>query len=170
MYREKLVCDAEGRPWVPSSPDPNSSAASPSNSGAGPPSTGALRKPRTSNLASSGTASSSSSGPNSRTGSPAVGGGLPSRAQNEDFFARMGAANDSRPDHLPPSQGGKYGGFGSGGPGPASASRAGATNNPLSSRNLPGIDDLRDDPMGALNKGWGFLGAALGAVGKTVNE
>jgi ADP-ribosylation factor GTPase-activating protein 1 len=35
---------------------------------------------------------------------------------------------------------------------------------------LPGIDDLRDDPMGALNKGWGFLGAALGAVGKTVNE
>ncbi|GAA5861399.1 hypothetical protein JCM3774_000236 [Rhodotorula dairenensis] len=169
MYREKLVCDAEGRPWVPSAPDPASTSAT-SNGGAGASTTGSLRKPRASNLASSG-ASSSSSGPNSRSGSPAV-GGLPSRAQNEDFFARMGAANDSRPDHLPPSQGGKYGGFGSGGAGTSSASRGGGNNhnNPLSSRNLPGIDDLRDDPMGALNKGWGFLGAALGAVGKTVNE
>jgi hypothetical protein len=99
-------------------------------------------------------------------------GGVPSKVQNEDYFARMGAANDSRPDHLPPSQGGKYGGFGSGGPGPAArgGGGGGGSANPLSSRNLPGIDDLRDDPMGALNKGWGFLGAALGAVGKTVNE
>lgn len=168
MYREKLICDAEGRPWEPSSPDPNSTASSNNNSttGLGASTTGSLRKPRTSNLASS---ASSSSGPNSRTGSPATNaGGLPSKAQNEDFFARMGAANDSRPDHLPPSQGGKYGGFGSSGPGPAA--RGGGSANPLSSRNLPGIDDLRDDPMGALNKGWGFLGAALGAVGKTVNE
>lgn len=173
MYREKLICDAEGRPWEPSSPDPNSttSANNHSTTGLGASTTGSLRKPRTSNLATSGASSSSSSsaGPNSRTGSPAnTAGGLPSKAQNEDFFARMGAANDSRPDHLPPSQGGKYGGFGSSGPGPAA--RSGGSANPLSSRNLPGIDDLRDDPMGALNKGWGFLGAALGAVGKTVNE
>jgi ADP-ribosylation factor GTPase-activating protein 1 len=169
MYREKLVCDAEGRPWEPSSPDPNSTSSSNNNSSTklGPSSTGSLRKPRTSNLASSG-ASSSSSG----TGSPATVGGVPSKVQNEDYFARMGAANDSRPDHLPPSQGGKYGGFGSGGPGPAArgGGGGGGSANPLSSRNLPGIDDLRDDPMGALNKGWGFLGAALGAVGKTVNE
>ncbi|GAA5955229.1 hypothetical protein JCM8115_001888 [Rhodotorula mucilaginosa] len=173
MYREKLVCDAEGRPWEPSSPDPNSTSSSNNNSSTklGPSSTGSLRKPRTSNLASSG-ASSSSSGPTSRTGSPATVGGVPSKVQNEDYFARMGAANDSRPDHLPPSQGGKYGGFGSGGPGPAArgGGGGGGSANPLSSRNLPGIDDLRDDPMGALNKGWGFLGAALGAVGKTVNE
>ena len=40
----------------------------------------------------------------------------------------------------------------------------------MSSRALPGFDDLRDDPVGALGKGWGFLGAALGAVSKTVNE
>ena len=29
-----------------------------------------------------------------------------------DYFARKGAENDNRPDHLPPSQGGKFGGFG----------------------------------------------------------
>lgn len=172
MYREKLICDAEGRPWEPSSPDPNSTTSSNNNSttGLGQSNTGSLRRPRTSNLASS-ASSVSSSGPNSRTGSPATTSGIPSKAQNEDYFARMGAANDSRPDHLPPSQGGKYGGFGSGGPGPAArGGGGGGSANPLSSRNLPGIDDLRDDPMGALNKGWGFLGAALGAVGKTVNE
>lgn len=34
-----------------------------------------------------------------------------SRAK-EDFFSRRQAENSSRPDHLPPSQGGKYSGFG----------------------------------------------------------
>lgn len=153
MYREKLLADAEGRPWIPSDPPAPSSSSSSS----------ALRKPRSSNVASS-----ASSTP-SRTGSPATPSGMPSKTQNEDFFARMGAANDSRPDNLPPSQGGKYSGFGSGGSfTPSSAARG--SSNPLSSRNLPGLDDLRDDPVGALGKGWGFLGAALGAVGKTVNE
>ncbi|BGP21303.1 ADP-ribosylation factor GTPase-activating protein gcs1 [Rhodotorula toruloides] len=153
MYREKLLADAEGRPWIPSDPSAPSSSSSSST----------LRKPRSINFASS-----SSSTP-SRTGSPATPSGMPSKAQNEDFFTRMGATNDSRPDNLPPSQGGKYQGFGSSGSyTPSSAGRGNA--NPLSSRNLPGFDDLRDDPVGALGKGWGFLGAALGAVGKTVNE
>ncbi|GAA6002617.1 hypothetical protein JCM10207_007595 [Rhodosporidiobolus poonsookiae] len=156
MYREKLLADAEGKPWIPSSPPaPSASPAS----GAG-----SLRKPRTSALSSASHTPRAGSPANSSTGGA---GGLPSRAQNEDFFARMGAANESRPENLPPSQGGRYTGFGSGGPGPSSG---GGAMNPLSSRALPGFDDLRDDPVGALGKGWGFLGAALGAVGKTVNE
>ncbi|BGP12341.1 ADP-ribosylation factor GTPase-activating protein gcs1 [Rhodosporidiobolus nylandii] len=168
LYREKLLAEAEGRPWIPSSP-PTPSAPSPSNGGG----TGSLRKPRASGLSSA----SVSSTP--RTGSPAAAagagagagaGGLPSREQNEDFFARMGNANASRPDHLPPSQGGKYQGFGSGGAASSSSGGQGGNSNPLSSRALPGLEDLRDDPVGALGKGWGFLGAALGAVGKTVNE
>lgn len=36
----------------------------------------------------------------------------PDKARNEQYFERMGAENASRPDHLPPSQGGKYAGFG----------------------------------------------------------
>ncbi|XP_058790649.1 ADP-ribosylation factor GTPase-activating protein 1 isoform X2 [Phymastichus coffea] len=34
------------------------------------------------------------------------------KSQTEDFFTRKQNENASRPDHLPPSQGGKYGGFG----------------------------------------------------------
>ncbi|GJN92072.1 hypothetical protein Rhopal_005100-T1 [Rhodotorula paludigena] len=165
MYREKLLADAEGRPWVPSSP-PQPSSASPAPGGASSlsSSSGSLRKPRTGgSSASSLRGASPASTP--RGGSPAS---STQKAQNEDFFARMGAQNDSRPDHLPPSQGGKYQGFGGGGP--VGSSAGGNASNPLSSRNLPRFDDLRDDPAGALSKGWGFLGAALGAVGKTVNE
>jgi len=83
----------------------------------------------------------------------------------------MGSTNAQRSTDLPPSQGGKYAGFGSqpqGGGGGGVGN--GGVGNGLTSRNLPRFDDLRDDPVGALGKGWGFLGAALGAVGKTVNE
>ncbi|GAA5901672.1 hypothetical protein JCM8208_001573 [Rhodotorula glutinis] len=185
MYRDKLTCDAEGRPWIPSDPpaptSSSSSSPSPSPAYGGPTSSsssngGALRKPRLGALSSS-SSSPSSSSTTPRSGSP--GAGLPTKAQNEDFFSRMGARNEGRPDGVPPSQGGRYGGFGGGGPAPGSGAGGGggggggggaAGGNPLSSRNLPGLDDLRDDPVGALGKGWGFLGAALGAVGKTVNE
>ncbi|GAA6038661.1 hypothetical protein JCM8097_009471 [Rhodosporidiobolus ruineniae] len=162
MYREKLLADAEGRPWIPSSPPPPSASPAPSTSSS-------LRKPRGSAFGSSASSTPRSGSPaNSNAGGAgAAGGFMPTKSQNEDFFARMGAANDSRRDDLPPSQGGKYQGFGSAGSVPPSG---GGSFNPLSSRALPGLDDLRDDPVGALGKGWGFLGAALGAVGKTVNE
>lgn len=41
---------------------------------------------------------------------------LPTKQQNEAYFATLGNANQQRPDNLPPSQGGRYQGFGSGGP------------------------------------------------------
>lgn len=85
----------------------------------------------------------------------------------------MGTQNSLRSTDLPPSQGGRYSGFGSSQPQSQSQSNqqsGGGGVGALSSRALPGFDDLRDDPVGALGKGWGFLGAALGAVGKTVNE
>ena len=177
MYRDKLVCDAEGRPWIPSDPPAptttsSSSSPSPSPSYGGPVSSSSasngLRKPRLGALSSSSSRAGSPSNANANTAGAGAGAGLPTKAQNEDFFSRMGAANESRPEGLPPSQGGRYGGFGGGGGGGGGGGAGGA--NPLSSRNLPGLDDLRDDPVGALGKGWGFLGAALGAVGKTVNE
>lgn len=90
---------------------------------------------------------------------------------NESYFSKLGAANESRPDHLPPSQGGKYAGFGSqssGGPG-YSASGGGGSES-LSSRALPSFEDIREDPVSAVSKGWGLFSAALGAVSKTVNE
>ncbi|KAL6588473.1 ArfGap-domain-containing protein [Neocallimastix sp. 'constans'] len=38
---------------------------------------------------------------------------VPDKARNEEFFARKGRENESRRDDIPPSQGGKYTGFGS---------------------------------------------------------
>lgn len=74
----------------------------------------------------------------------------------------MGSQNEGRSADLPPSQGGKYGGFGS----DASYNPSNAT----SSRALPSLDDLRDDPVSALGRGWGFLGAALSQASRTINE
>lgn len=71
------------------------------------------------------------------------------------FFSGLGAANAARPDDLRPSEGGKYGGFGSDGQSfsPPSGSGAYAT----SSKAVPTLDDLRSNPGGALSKGWGLF-------------
>jgi len=52
-----------------------------------------------------------------------------SAANKEDFFARRRAENEARPEGLPPSQGGKYVGFGSG---PAPSQRVNQQNDYLS--------------------------------------
>ncbi|KAL9058942.1 MAG: hypothetical protein Q9162_001500 [Coniocarpon cinnabarinum] len=70
------------------------------------------------------------------------------KAANEAYFAKMGADNASRPDSLPPSQGGKYGGFGSD-PGPTDGAGAGGSD---------WMSDFQKDPMAGLTKGFGWLG------------
>ena len=96
-----------------------------------------------------------------RTASP-LAGPRSQKAQNEDFFARKGGENASRPDGLAPSQGGKYAGFGSG---PA-ASTAGEG----SGGALPGVDDFQRDPVAALSKGLGWFTSTVGKGAKTVND
>ncbi|KIX09520.1 uncharacterized protein Z518_00600 [Rhinocladiella mackenziei CBS 650.93] len=81
------------------------------------------------------------------------------KAQNEAYFARMGEANASRPDNLPPSQGGKYRGFGSAPPEPPQQVSA-----------MPTADEFSKDPMAALTKGLGWFGAAVGKQAKMVND
>ena len=169
------MADAEGRAWTESDTPLPSSAVSSSDSSA-------------STRSASAAASSSSSSPSNSLRKPRItggggGGGGPTnlaqaapsassvrKAQNENYFARMGSQNAQRSADLPPSQGGRYSGFGSQSSTPSSSSSGSGGVGALSSRALPGFDDLRDDPVGALGKGWGFLGAALGAVSKTVNE
>ena len=107
--------------------------------------------------------SSVGSGPGSRTVSPAPGkAGLTAeqKAQNEAYFARMGDANASRPDNLPPSQGGKFAGFGSAPPEPRQSSSGG----------IPSADEFSKDPVGALTKGFGWFSAAVGKQAKVVND
>ena len=83
------------------------------------------------------------------------------KARNEEYFAKLGNDNASRPDGLPPNQGGKYTGFGS------------APFEPESSKDapsLPGVDELTKDPVAALTKGFGWFTSTVGKSAKTVNE
>lgn len=98
----------------------------------------------------------------SRSGTPsnAALGNDPKKAKVDDkYFARLGADNASRPADLPPSQGGKYAGFGSGG-----------AESPKTDQKLPGFEDLQKDPMAALTKGFGWFTTTVGKTAKTVNE
>jgi ADP-ribosylation factor GTPase-activating protein 1 len=102
------------------------------------------------------------SDPASRSESPARGRvGLPpaQKAKNEAYFTKMGEANASRPDDLPPSQGGKFSGFGSAPPEPQGP-QAG----------LPSTDEFQKDPVAALTKGFGWFTAAVGKQAKVVND
>jgi ADP-ribosylation factor GTPase-activating protein 1 len=105
-------------------------------------------------------------GPASRSESPAPApapgkAGLPpaQKAKNEAYFAKMGEANASRPDDLPPSQGGKFSGFGSA---PAEPERPQA--------GMPSADEFQKDPVAALTKGFGWFSSVVGKQAKVVND
>ncbi|KAK8849755.1 hypothetical protein IAR55_005090 [Kwoniella newhampshirensis] len=172
QYREKLAaaCADPPQPWSPSAPPPASQAPSrPSSAQA------QTRKSR----AGGGSGIGSTLNPSSRTGSPSVPQGGPGSG-HEAFFERMGNANASRPDHLPPSQGGKYQGFGSG-PLPSqstdysSGSFGGSSSSThpsyaLSSHAAPTLDEFQRNPLGALSKGWGLFSSAVAVAGREINE
>lgn len=104
----------------------------------------------------------------SRTASPSIGssggggGGVGGNGKvrvDDKYFARLGQDNASRPDDLPPNQGGKYGGFGN--------MRASA---PRREAGLPGVDELQKDPLAALTKGFGWFASTVTKTAKTVND
>ncbi|XP_024394782.1 ADP-ribosylation factor GTPase-activating protein AGD7 isoform X1 [Physcomitrium patens] len=70
-----------------------------------------------------------------------------SAAGKDAFFARKQMENASRPDNLPPSQGGKYVGFGSGGGRPPPA------------RGPPAGGDVLNETVSVLTQGFGRLSA-----------
>ncbi|KAL4890110.1 ArfGap-domain-containing protein [Aspergillus ambiguus] len=150
-YKERLSAKAEGREYVPGQ---------------------TTRKPKP---AENPQPSSRSSTPltNSRTGrgSPASHdgfGGLDGgrKERNEAYFARLGSENATRSDSVPPSQGGKYTGFGGGMPAPSSASRSSAG----SGAAVPGFEEFQKDPMAALTKGFGWFTSTVGKGAKTMND
>lgn len=92
------------------------------------------------------------------------------KSANEDFFAGLGAANSTRSADLPPSQGGRYTGFGSS---PMPSPGAGNSSHPsamLSSKALPTLNDIQNDPLKALGKGWGLFSSTVAQATKTINE
>ncbi|KAJ7591680.1 ArfGap-domain-containing protein [Mycena floridula] len=109
QYRSKLDAMLAGNDWSPSAPPPG--FATPDRPG----SAQGLRKSRTSSRAMTGSSlrSDSASPASFRNSSPHGTPDLSQKAANESYFASMGQMNANRPDDLPPSQGGKYQGFGS---------------------------------------------------------
>lgn len=78
----------------------------------------------------------------------------------------MEKLNDSRPDDLPPSQGGRYTGFGSTPtPQPDQHPSYG-----LSSANAPNLTELQQNPVAAISKGWSLFAAAVVGASKVVSE
>jgi ADP-ribosylation factor GTPase-activating protein 1 len=137
-WKERLTAQVEGREYVPVEKKPTPAAPTPVAN--------AVLK----NISRTGTPLS---GSNSRTASPSR------KAKVDDkYFAKLGADNASRPDDVPPSQGGKYGGFGNT-PGPAKKEEA-----------LPSYDDLQRDPVAALSKGFGWFASTVSKTAKTVND
>ncbi|RDB20058.1 ADP-ribosylation factor GTPase-activating protein GCS1 [Hypsizygus marmoreus] len=169
QYREKLDAALAGKEWSPSPPPAgtaalNNRSASPANR---PSSAQGLRKSRASTRTATGSSLRSDSASPFR-GSPR---GTPDlstdqKTANETYFATLGKANESRPDHLPPSQGGRYTGFGSTPTPPASKNPSYG----LSSNAAPSFNELQENPLGALSKGWSLFSAAVVGAGKVVSE
>lgn len=85
----------------------------------------------------------------------------------------MGNSNASRPDHLPPSQGGRYAGFGSSpdpGSDPAIPTAGVHPSFSMSSQSAPTLEEIQKNPLGALSKGWGLFSSAVALAGKEINE
>ncbi|PSR80634.1 zinc finger protein gcs1 [Coniella lustricola] len=142
-WKERLSAKVEGKEYVPSEKK----------------STGAPSTLHTKGLAGSdgsraatplsGTASNS----NNRSQSPASG-----KVKVDDkYFESLGAANASRPDDLPPNQGGKYAGFGN-------------TPAPKQDKELPKFEDLQRDPLAALSKGFGWFSSTVTKTATSVNK
>ena len=152
-WKERLSTKVDGREYVPGE---RRRSTVTSSTGSPAPANAAVRGAPRSGSGSGG------AGDGSRTASPApagAGGGGGKVKVDDKYFARLGVDNASRPDSLPPSQGGKYGGFG---------------NTPMPQKNenqaLPGFDDLQKDPVAALTRGFGWFTTTVGKTAKTVND
>ncbi|KAF8812210.1 ArfGap-domain-containing protein [Phlegmacium glaucopus] len=165
QYREKLDAALAGRDWSTSAPPANFRAGSRTSSPA--PSTQGLRKSRASTRTFNTRSDSPSPSPfrNSPNGTPSL-AATDQKSLNENYFTNLGKLNDSRPDDLPPSQGGRYTGFGSTPPPPPNQHPSYG----LSSANAPSLTELQQNPVAAISKGWSLFTAAVAGASKVVSE
>jgi ADP-ribosylation factor GTPase-activating protein 1 len=92
MYKEKLTCEVEGRPFIPSDVKQRLSTPPPKRSrDASQQSLSSLAQGNKFNQASS----------------------VSQKEKNEDYFNKLGSSNSLKSDAIKPSEGGKYVGFGS---------------------------------------------------------
>ena len=159
-WKERLSCKVEGREYVPGQEKKNNNNPS-----------------RSSTPMSGGSAAGNLGGV--RTGSPApssikrtdsMRSGAPTKKeQNEAYFAKLGSENINRSESLPPSQGGKFTGFGGGMPPPSAGDRRSSPFGGFGGGG-PGFEDFQKDPVASISKGFGWFASAVGKSAKTVNE
>lgn len=168
IYREKVKAQAEGRAFTPPPPSAvqvslSSSSRNSSSSalagGAGGNSTSSRQADDWGDWGNSGNsakpaAANGSFGSNSEYMRSQY---MASAANKEEFFARKMQENNTKPDHLPPSQGGKYVGFGSTPPPRPAQSRGGP---------VAGVDDVTQ----LLSKGLSSLGQVAGIAAVTATS
>ena len=151
-YKEILTCEVEGKEFVPKD-----------HSGKTLPNKDSVDS---ATAAASGGASAGAGAFSTSTTSGGTRGELnpEHKVKNEAYFASLGAKNNTRPENLPPSQGGKYAGFGNT-PQPTSSNSSG--NGTGSSLSNFTIDNFQKDPLGTFTKGWGLFSSS---VAKSVQE
>ncbi|RMZ12262.1 hypothetical protein D0860_03021 [Hortaea werneckii] len=143
-WKERLTAKIEDREYVPGTSKPATSSAS-----------SQPKKATVEDAPTSSRNSPAASGRNTPQSQPPP---STQKQKNEAYFARMGSENAQRSADLPPSQGGKYSGFGSA-PTPSS-----------SSNNNGWQDDFQKDPLSSITKGLGWLGSNFSKQAINVNK
>ena len=166
-WKERLTAAVEGKEYIPGEkPKPATVRSAAGNLPSRTGSAAGSRSGTPSGVGRARLADSASSlrsaSPSSSLGTSTMGGGS-RKTQNESYFAKLGSENATRSADLPPSQGGKYAGFGSS---PFSETGSGSGAN----ESLPGFDDLQKDPVAALSKGFGWFTTTVGKGAKTLND
>ncbi|KAL5379553.1 hypothetical protein DPSP01_008430 [Paraphaeosphaeria sporulosa] len=163
-WKERLSCKVENREFDKSNLPKRLPKKETTALGSGAPLSGRASGPGSRSGTPLGKTRSNDSAGALRSGSPALGTnamGNSQKARNEEYFARMGSQNANRPEGVAPNQGGKYAGFGSE---PDHWKKEDDFDKP------PALDDFQKDPVAALTKGFGWLGASVSKAGKTGYE
>lgn len=166
IYREKVKATAEGRSFTAPPPSAvqvslSSGSRNSSSSALGGGAAGSTGSSRPADDWGDWGNSGGSAKPAAANGSFGSGSEyskaqyMASAANKEEFFARKMQENQSKPDHLPPNQGGKYVGFGSTPPPRPQGRGAGA--------GPGGVDDVTQ----LLSKGLAGLGQVAGIAAAT---
>ncbi|ANZ76507.1 BA75_03528T0 [Komagataella pastoris] len=154
-YKELLTSEVEGRQFV-----------KPDHSGQSLPTVGAAEKSSQPLVSLDREISNTPSSISSRKEGAADNGFAPSKEKTEQYFERLGAINQQRPEHLPPSQGGKYAGFGN--------TPAETTNQAKSAKKGSLADftteSFQSDPLGTFTKGWGLFSSTISKSVQEVTE
>ncbi|PIA18193.1 ArfGap-domain-containing protein [Coemansia reversa NRRL 1564] len=175
LWRQKLTAECEGRVWKaplatePISPAARSNSSSPAQFGSTP-----QMKSFGSTFSNSPITSRSQTpdaGRNVNSSSTPSLSGASQKQRNEEYFARLSAQNALRRDDIPPSQGGKYSGFGS------STYHGNSADSPSTPGSTFSVQGAATDPAVTLSKGWSLLASSaqsalstLGTVAGTIND